>query len=110
MMIITITISITITITIDRDENIQATVYHKETDHQSYLNSKSEDPLCLKRNIPFSQALRLIWICSAITAFEDESVKLIQKFVEWGYKADDIKKKLNRQVISQEKSFSRNPK
>ena len=44
-------------------------------------------------------------MCSTIPVFEDESTKLIQKFVERGYKADDIKKKVNRQVISQEKSY-----
>ena len=43
----------------DKDRNIQTTVYHKETDRQSYLHSKSEHPHCLKKSILFSQVLRL---------------------------------------------------
>ena len=44
---------------IDKDQNNQTTVYHKEIDRQSYLHSKPEHPLCLKKRIPFSQASRL---------------------------------------------------
>ena len=55
-------------------------------------------------------SIRLKRICSTITIFEDESAKHIQKFVEQGYKADDIKEKVSRHVISQEKSFFMKPK
>ena len=48
-------------------------------------------------------------MCFAIPVFEDESTKLIQKFVERGYKADDIKKKkveqasnIPREILLQE--------
>ena len=45
---------------------------------------------------------------STIPVFEDESTKLIQKFVERGYKADDIKEKVEqasnipREILLQE--------
>lgn len=95
---------------IDKDRNIQTTAYHKETDCERYLHSKFEHPLCLKESVLFSQALRLQRTCSTITAFEDESTEFIKK--NWG---DDIKlmtykKKLNTQVIAQEKSYFKKPK
>ena len=74
------------------DQNILTTVYLKETDHQSYLHNKSEHPLCLKKSIQFRPELRLKWMCSTITAFKDEFAKL----VAWGYKADDIKEKVQQ--------------
>ena len=69
---------------IDKDQNDQMTVYHKETDHQGYLHSTSEHPLCIKKGIPLSQALTLKPMCSTITVFGDESSKLTQKSVEQG--------------------------
>ena len=77
-------------------QNIQTNVYHKETNQQNYLHRKSEHPLCLKKSISFSQELKLKRICSTISAFEDESTKLIQKFMEQGYEADDIKERVDR--------------
>ena len=47
-------------------------------------------------------------MCFAIPVFEDGSTKLIQKFVERGHKADDIKKKVEqarnipREILLQE--------
>ena len=49
---------------IDKDQNIQITVHHKETDCKNYLHSNSEDLLCLKKSISFNQALKLKRICS----------------------------------------------
>ena len=49
-----------------KDQNIQTTVYHKETDCQSYLHSNSEHPLCHYKIIPFSQALGLKLMCSTV--------------------------------------------
>ena len=70
----------------DKDPNIPTTVYHKEGDHKNYLHIKSEHPLCLKKNISFSKALRIKQICFIKTEFEDECAELIQKLVDWGYK------------------------
>ena len=64
---------------IDKDWNFQTTAYSKETDRQSCLHS---------------QALRLKQVCYIITAFEDESVKLRQKFVQRRNKAIDIEEKV----------------
>ena len=65
-------------------------------DGQRYLYSKSKRPACLKKSIPFSQALRLKGICSTATACDDESAKLTQRFVEQGYKADILKEKIEQ--------------
>lgn len=80
----------TVLFVFSNDQNILTTVYLKETDHQSYLHNKSEHPLFLK--IQFRPELRLKWMCSTITAFKDESARL----VAWGYKADDMKEKVQQ--------------
>ena len=69
-------------VSIDKVPNIQTTVFHKETDHQSYLHNNNEHPLCLKKSITFSKTLRLKRICSTTTELEDESVKLWNKYME----------------------------
>ena len=74
---------------IDKDWNVQTTAYSKETDRQSCLHSK-----CQNESIVFSQAFRLKRVCYVITAFEDESVKRKQKFVQRGNKAIDIEEKV----------------
>lgn len=51
-----------------KNQNIRTTVYYKEADFQSYLQGKA-----------------------TFTAFKNESAKLIQKFMEQGYKAGEIK-------------------
>ena len=81
---------------IDDNENIETTVYQKETDCKSFLHSKSEHPLFLKQSIPYSPALRLKCICSTVTEFQNESEKLTEKFIESGYKANDSKEKIDK--------------
>ena len=72
--------------------------------------SKSEHPVHIKKSIPFSKTLKLKRIYSTITAFEDESAK----FVERGYKADDIKEKaehasnIPRRILLQETQNNNN--
>ena len=43
---------------------LQATLYKKPTDRQTYLHAKSAHPLPLKESIPYSQALRIKRVCS----------------------------------------------
>ena len=43
---------------------LETKLYRKESNRQAYLHRKSEHPESLKRSIPFSQALRLLHICS----------------------------------------------
>ena len=40
---------------IDKHRNIEATDNHKETDRRSYVHSKFEHQLCLKKSISFGQ-------------------------------------------------------
>ena len=43
---------------IEKEQNIQTTVYYKETDRQIYLHSKPEQPLCLKQSILFKSSIK----------------------------------------------------
>ena len=44
---------------IDEQNKLQTTLFQKSSDHQNFLNAKSEDPYSLKKSIPNSQALRI---------------------------------------------------
>lgn len=76
------------------DENIDTIVYQKEKGHQSFLHSKPDQLLSLKQRIPYSQALRLL--CLTVTELQNKSKKLIEKFIDRGYKASDLKEKLGK--------------
>ena len=49
----------------DHNNMLQATIYRKQTDRQSYLDARSEHPKLLEDNMPYSQALRIKRICSS---------------------------------------------
>ena len=51
----------------DKNRHLQTTVYYKETDHQSFLHSKSGHQLLLKESIPFSQTLNFKQIYSTVS-------------------------------------------
>ena len=65
---------------------LKTKLYRKEFDRQLYLHRKSEHPESLKRNVPFSQALRLHRICSTNNEFQDSCDKLRNKLIEREYK------------------------
>ena len=52
------------TVHIDKNNRLQTKLYKKPTDRQNYLHRKYEHPESLKKNIPYSQALRIKWVCS----------------------------------------------
>ena len=81
---------------IAHNRNINTTVYRKETDCQSFQNSIYEHSLSLKWSIPYNQALRFKQICPTVTKFRKQSESLMKKFIERGYRAIDIKEKIDK--------------
>ena len=73
---------------IDQQNKLQTTLSRKSTDRQNFLNVKSEDPYSSKKSIPYSQALRIRQICSTFQEYHSHSRKLIEQFVNKGYKKD----------------------
>ena len=65
------------TVYIDDDNTVKTKLYVKPTDKQSYLHYKSEHPINMKRNIPYSQALRMKRICSEETEYHKNTNKLL---------------------------------
>ena len=68
---------------------MQTTIYRKETDRGSFLHSKSEYPISLKKSIQFSQALRLKRISTTL-------YPVLKMFLEGGYKHTDIKENIEK--------------
>eukprot|EP00079_Xenopus_tropicalis_P036647 XP_017950418.1 PREDICTED: uncharacterized protein LOC108647884 [Xenopus tropicalis] len=67
------------------DSNFVTSVYKKPTDKNNLLRSTSFHPQGLFRGLPKSQFMRIKRIASSMELFEDESSKMVQKFVEKGY-------------------------
>ena len=70
--------------------DIMTTVYSKPTDSHLYLNSNSNHPRHVIRNIPKSQFLRLKRICSNPIDFVRKSSTYAQYFISRGYDKADI--------------------
>ena len=75
---------------IDQQNKLQTTLFRKSSDHQNFLNAKSEYPYSLKKSIPYSQALRIRRICPTFQDYHINSRKLIEQFVYKGYKKDVV--------------------
>ena len=67
---------------IDRQNKLQTSV------RQNFFNAISEHPYSLKKSIPYSQALRIRQLCSTFQSYHRHSRKLIEQFVDKGYKKD----------------------
>ena len=55
-----------------------------------------EHPYSLKKIIPYSQALRIQRICSTFQEYHSHSRKLTEKFVNKGYKKDDVTQQIQK--------------
>ena len=71
---------------------ITTTVYSKPTDSHLYLNSNSNHPRHVIRNIPRSQFLRLKRICSNHADFVKKSSTYAHYFIDRGYDKTNIHK------------------
>ena len=95
---------------IDQQNKLNTTLFRKLSDRENFLNAKSEHLYLLKKSISYSQTLRIRRICSTFQEYHSDSTKLIEKFVNKGYKKDvptqQIQKfdQLNRkQLLHQQK-------
>uniref|UniRef100_A0A803JRB9 Reverse transcriptase domain-containing protein n=1 Tax=Xenopus tropicalis TaxID=8364 RepID=A0A803JRB9_XENTR len=67
------------------DSNFVTSIYRKPTDKNNLLRPNSFHPQGLFRGLPKSQFMRIKRIASTNEVYEDESQKMVQKFVEKGY-------------------------
>ena len=81
---------------IDQQNKLQTTLFRKSSDRQNFLNAKSEHPYSLKKSIPYSQALRIRRICSTFQEYHSHSRKLIEQFVNKGYKKDVVTQQIQK--------------
>ena len=84
---------------ISKNGNITTSVYSKPTDSHLYLNSKSNHPRHIIRNIPKSQFLRLRRICSDTADFMQQCGKYMKYFTQRGYNEEKLKNTI-REVSS----------
>ena len=73
------------------DGIISTTIYSKPTDSHLYLNSGSNHPSHVIRNIPKSQFMRLRRICSDTVDFSNQCARYENFFVQRGYDAQKIR-------------------
>ena len=81
---------------IDQQNKLQTTLFRKSSDSQNFLNAKSEHPYSLKKSIPYSQALQIWQICSTFQEYHSHSRKLIEQFVNKGYKKDVVTQQIQK--------------
>ena len=72
------------------------TIHYKETDSHSYLNYSSSHPVRCKNSIPYSQFLRLRWICSEEEDFRTRSEEMTSFFTCRGYPPAVVNQALQR--------------
>ena len=73
-------------VTITKDKgNLITDLYTKPTDSHLYLHYSSFHPSHQKESLPYSQALRLRWICSTDSLYKTASQNMLQNFIHRGY-------------------------
>ena len=94
---------------INEQNKLQTTLFQKSSDRENFLNAKSEHPYSLKKSITYSQALRIGQIYSTFQDYHSHSRKLIEKFVNKGYKNKMLSySKFRKLTYSIEKNCSTN--
>ena len=83
------------TVHIDKNNRLQTKLYKKPTDRQNYLHRKFEHPESLKKNIPYSQALRIKWVCSN-EEFKNSCKALKKRFVQRGYDEQETEQQITK--------------
>ena len=93
-----------------QQNKLQTTLFRKPSHRLNFFNAKRNHPYPLKKSIPYSQALRILLICSTFQDYHNHSRKLIKQFVDKGYKKDVIIQKIQkgdhldqRQMLNQRK-------
>ena len=96
------------------DGKLHTTVHIKPTDRQSYLHSKSYHPGASKRNIAYSQALRIRRLCSEDPEYIKQTKNLIDQLGSRGYDTNKISEvvqnvyKIRREQLLKPKSKPQN--
>ena len=69
-----------VSVSVDNSGNITTDLYVKPTDTQQYLMATSCHPNHIKRSIPYSQALRILRICSSKESAKIRCTELVDCF------------------------------
>ena len=91
-----------VSVSVDNSGNITTDLYVKPTDTQQYLMATSCHPNHTKRSIPYSQALRILRICSSKESAKIRYTELVDCLVRRSYN----KRKTNKRAFT---NFSNPP-
>ena len=94
-----------VSVSVDNSGNITTDLYVKPTDTQQYLMATSCHPNHTKRSIPYSQALRILRICSSKELAKLRRSELVDCLVKRGYN----KRKTNKQIERAFTNFANPP-
>ena len=84
---------------IDKNNKLQTKLYKKPTDRQNNLHRVSEHPENLKKNISFSQVLRVRRICSEKADIDQACEELKERFIERDYHADEVEEQIKKKPL-----------
>ncbi|OCT95583.1 hypothetical protein XELAEV_18013271mg [Xenopus laevis] len=80
----------------DNNNDVQTTVFRKDTATNNLLHAKSQHPSSLIQGIPTGQYLRVKRICSTETDFKKEADKLYLRFKQRAYSHNSLKRAYKR--------------
>ena len=81
----------------DQQHKIQATIFRKPTDQQTYLHAQSNFPKSLQDSIPYTQALHIKTIMFNYLWIKKKNCDIITKrFKERGYPENLTKEQVNK--------------
>ncbi|OCT70398.1 hypothetical protein XELAEV_18037316mg [Xenopus laevis] len=82
------------------NNNVQTTVFRKDTATNNLLHANSQHPSSLIQGIPTGQYLRVKRLCSTQTDFKKEADKLYVRFKQTGYSHNSLKKAYKRALMA----------
>ncbi|OCT65353.1 hypothetical protein XELAEV_18041592mg [Xenopus laevis] len=84
----------------DKENNLQTSVYRKNTATNNLLHANSQHPSYLIKGIPTGQYLRVRRLCSTLGNFKIEVKKLYDRFKQRGYSHNCLKRAYKRALES----------
>ncbi|KAJ8039742.1 hypothetical protein HOLleu_13841 [Holothuria leucospilota] len=89
-----------VSISVDTGGTITADLYVKPTDTHQYLLASSCHPNHTKRSIPYSQALRILRICSNLETARLRCSELADSLVKRGYNRNKVNSQIERAITN----------
>ena len=85
-------------VSISENGEVSTDLYTKPTDTHQYLQAESCHPNHIKKSIPYSQALRILRICSDLDTAKERCDTLTSNLTKRGYDKKKVQAEVNRAI------------